>query len=341
MATSTTLSSQSYVFDPRPNYPLLLTAKRYWDPASRPDPDAATLICGHAAGFHKEHYEPMVQDMYALPGGRQRIREVWAVDAPNHGEAAVLNEEMLQWGYEPSFGWQDYGRALHAFVAGLGTGVDVDFSKRRLVFVGHSWSAVAFTLALTYQPPIKPDALVLLETMCVKNEPTRAMKNFLAGGAEKRRDIWASKEDAYKMFKSRPSWQKWDDRVLKLYAEYGLRSLPTLEYPDKHSGVTLTCSKRQEAAVYRDVMGSSIVYRTMKSIVKDIPVHVIWGAADDYIPRSDKDELIQSAMGGERNLASLNRVPGAGHLIAQTHPRECAQLLVDVVLKPKMEKARL
>lgn len=40
-------------------------------------------------------------------------------------------------------GWEEYGRTVHGFLAGLGTGVDVDFSTRRLVGVGHSMGAVA------------------------------------------------------------------------------------------------------------------------------------------------------------------------------------------------------
>lgn len=100
------LASQSYVFDPRPNFPLLLTAKRYWSPTSRHlnDPDAFTLIFAHGTGFHKEHYEPTIQDLYGLipDSGSPKIREAWSIDCPNHGDAAILNEETLRWGgYEP------------------------------------------------------------------------------------------------------------------------------------------------------------------------------------------------------------------------------------------------
>ena len=33
--------------------------------------------------------------------------------------------------------WEHNSRGVYAFLAGLGTGVDVDFSKRRLALVGH------------------------------------------------------------------------------------------------------------------------------------------------------------------------------------------------------------
>jgi hypothetical protein len=102
------LSCQSYVFDPRPNFPLLLTAKRYYDPSSPHlmDPIAFTLIFGHATGFHKEHYEPTIEDLYGLirdtgSHSSPKIREVWSIDCPNHGDAAVLNEDTLRRGYYP------------------------------------------------------------------------------------------------------------------------------------------------------------------------------------------------------------------------------------------------
>jgi hypothetical protein len=82
----------------------------------------------------------------------------------------------------------------------------------------------------------------------------------------KRRDIWPSVEDAYSTLKSKPIFQAWDDKILNIYVvchsvvctvgssyakliiqQHGLRPLPTLDYPDQHHGVTLKCSKFQEA----------------------------------------------------------------------------------------------
>lgn len=98
------LAVQSYVFDARPNFPLLMSAKRYWNPSSPylNDPDAFTLIFAHGTGFHKEHYEPTLEELYSMiPDGGPKIREAWSIDSPNHGDAAVLNEQTLLWGYEP------------------------------------------------------------------------------------------------------------------------------------------------------------------------------------------------------------------------------------------------
>lgn len=97
------LSHQSYTFDPREHgYPFLTTAKRYWDPSSPwlSDSDALTLIFTHATGFHKEEWEATIEDLYQVIGDSLKIREAWSIDAPNHGDAAILNESTLQWGFE-------------------------------------------------------------------------------------------------------------------------------------------------------------------------------------------------------------------------------------------------
>ncbi|KAJ7432133.1 Alpha/beta hydrolase fold-1 [Mycena galericulata] len=340
------LASQSYVFDPRPNFPLLLAAKRYWSPSSPylNDPDALTLILTHGTGFHKEHYEPTLEDLYSMmlarPGG-PKIREAWSIDSPNHGDAAVLNEKTLLWGYEPIFGWQEYARGLHAFLSGLGTGVDVDFSTRRLIFIGHSFSAVSLIFSLTYQPEVKPECLIMLELMCLKVDAIAKLMKFLVDGSSKRRVIWPSREEAYQSLKARPLWKAWDDRVLRTYVEHGIRTLPTREYPDQQ-GVTLKCTRAQELATYRDTHASSVVYRMMGTIVNRFPTHLVYGAIDDYLPRDVKDDFLKNGVGGEQHLASLIRIPNAGHLVAQTHPRAFAETIFEILAKhPNTPKAKL
>ncbi|KAF8869615.1 hypothetical protein CPB85DRAFT_797278 [Mucidula mucida] len=86
------LSSQSYVFFPHSEGILPTTAKRYWKGTAAEG--GITLVCAHCTTSHKEAYEPFIEDLYeALPTGF--IREVWAVEHPNHGEAAVINEATL------------------------------------------------------------------------------------------------------------------------------------------------------------------------------------------------------------------------------------------------------
>ncbi|KAL1743644.1 Alpha/beta hydrolase fold-1 [Schizophyllum fasciatum] len=317
------LQSRAYIFDARPEYPLLVSVKRYWDPATSSDaPDALTPVWTHATGFHNEVSEPVMEDLCALPG--LQIRDMWAIECPNHGASAALNERELQFGYEPVFGWTEYARSVHLVLTGQGKGLDVDFSQRRLVGIGQSMGAVALELSLTFAPRITYHSLILVEPMVMNHEAAAGPHQFLVNGARNRRDIWPSRPEAYKLLKSR-SWKTWDDRVVRRFVEHGLRSLPTLEYPDQTEGVTLACAKRQEAATYEDPLGVARCYRFLKHGVKRVPTHIIYGSIDDYLPAFVKDDVIQNAVGGQGQLASLSRVENAGHLVVQTNPQGLAE----------------
>lgn len=97
------LISTTYVCDPRPDYPFRITGKRYTAPGCvSEDPDALTLVFAHGTGYHKEHWEPALKHIFehAVRDGHIKIRDAWAIDCPNHGDAAVLNEHTLLWGYD-------------------------------------------------------------------------------------------------------------------------------------------------------------------------------------------------------------------------------------------------
>ncbi|KAF5372547.1 hypothetical protein D9758_005199 [Tetrapyrgos nigripes] len=340
----TIIQSESFIFDPRPFIPLVTTVKRYWGPSTTlndDNPTALTLIFAHGTGFHKEHWEPSIEDLYDIveqqsnPASRLRIREVWSIDAPNHGDAAVLNEGVLQWSYEPIFRWDDYGRMIHAFLAGLGKGVNADFRGHNLVGIGHSMGAISMLLSLNYFPSLTFQSIILIEPMTMSQSNSVGPSNFLAEGAAKRRDTWASKEEAYKSFKSRKAWAGWDDRVLRIYVECGLRELPTGEYPDKEQkGVTLKCTRRQETASYRDTHGFSIIYRDFATYCKRVPIHSDTNDPSPTHPNSPsqvKQDVNDNAVGGVHNFASFSRVEGAGHLAPQTHPRGVAERIYEAL----------
>ncbi|KAI0363292.1 hypothetical protein BV20DRAFT_958570 [Pilatotrama ljubarskyi] len=330
------MQTKSYVFDPRPAFPLLITARQYSsDDCAQDDPDALTLVFAHATGFHKEHWEPTLDHLFALvrqsANATVKIRDAWSIDAPNHGEAAVLNENELLWGYVPVFPWEEYARAVHLFLAGLGTGVDVDFSKRNLVGVGHSMGASAIVLSQTYQPPLPYVGTLLVEPMllppAVDSPATGGPRNVLLEGAEKRRDVWQSREAARAHFAGRLPWKTWDPRVLDAFVNVGLRALPTAAYPDASEGVTLTCTKAQEAACYRDKLGRTKAYRYLPHLCAAMPVHFIWGAlADNPILTEEVKQGVMSD-GTRGKHRSDQRVAGAGHMLPQMQPEGLASAL--------------
>lgn len=96
--------SKSHIFDPRPDFPLLISVKRYWDPqTSSNDPDALTLVLAHATGYPKETWEPFIDDLFALVRKQSnvKIKDIWSIEAPNHAEMADVNEPVLDWSFRP------------------------------------------------------------------------------------------------------------------------------------------------------------------------------------------------------------------------------------------------
>lgn len=119
----------AYTIPPASDYPFYMTAKRYWVPEieenSSKNPDAQTLIVLHSTSYHKEIWEPVLQVLYNLltesfrDGSSNRtkvasVRDVWAIECPNHGESAYLNlrawkrqspQETVNCGYIPYLFW--------------------------------------------------------------------------------------------------------------------------------------------------------------------------------------------------------------------------------------------
>ena len=53
----------------------------------------------HATTLDKEQWEPILEQLFSLQSKqlfRLRIREAWAFDWQNHGESAVINEDIIK-----------------------------------------------------------------------------------------------------------------------------------------------------------------------------------------------------------------------------------------------------
>lgn len=325
------MHSRSYLFDARPDLPLFVSAKQYWDPAtSSRDADAYTLIFTHGTGFPKEIWEPCLEDIMAhVPEGMLKVNDVWIIEAPNHGEAALLNEPVLSSSYRPVFRQEDYAHAIHALLSGFGTGVNVDFSKRRLLGIGHSMGTTSLMLTLTRSPPPQWSALVLIEPMLFPRGPDSLnVQDILVKAALKRRDSWASAEEAKRLMLSKTQWRIWEPRVFDRFLEYGLRPL----HRDQPFGpVVLTTSPSNEAACLNDGHGATRSHTLFPSVVKRVPVHLIYGASPSYIPAAVREDVVNNLSGGKDRLASVSMVANAGHLLNVTHPTELARTIYDAL----------
>ena len=94
----------SITCSPSPSYPYHIAAKRYFvhdykdtveQQCVERDNDL-TLVFLHSASFPKEVWEPTIEGLLQTHNRwGTRIREAYAIDCPNHGVAAVLNDGLL------------------------------------------------------------------------------------------------------------------------------------------------------------------------------------------------------------------------------------------------------
>ncbi|KAK7025460.1 hypothetical protein VNI00_015988 [Paramarasmius palmivorus] len=118
-----------------------------------------------------------------------------------------------------------------------------------------------------------------------------------------------------------------------------------MEYPDKE-GVTLKCTRKQETperhqAAYLDRHGVSSIYKDLSTYAKRVPIHLAYGAIDDYVPGDVKEDVVNNALGGVKNLASFSRVANAGHLAVQTNPPGVARAVYEVLTGVRCASGKL
>jgi pimeloyl-ACP methyl ester carboxylesterase len=131
--------------------------------------------------------------------------------------------------------------------------------------------------------------------------------------SEKRRNVWPSKEDAYRHFASKAMFASWPPEVLRDYVEYGL--VP-------HSqGVTLRFTREAETAVYR-----GLPHHVGTLVRKSLPVPV------GFIGGEDSVECRQAGLAATRKLVGrhMRLIPG-GHLFPMESPKAVADAVDEMV----------
>jgi len=314
----------SIICSPTPDFPFYIAAKRYYSqPARRvhTEQQAITLILLHSTSFHKEIWEPTIAVLFDLlkDSSAVTITEAYAIDCPNHGISAVLNETFLK---NHEFSCQKYAEAVYHFFKHAG----VDFSQKNLVSVGHSLGGVASAIFYTLQPMFKFTTMILIEPMFSKGKYLDNSRARLVKMAYERKDVWPSRKDALTSFKR----VGWHPKVVELFVKYGIRDHPTSTYEiAPYKGVTLACTRDQEAIMYRDEHGATRPVVNLRKACSEVPVHVVWGENGDYVPK-EVQETLNDPIGGCA-FASVTRMAKCRHLIPQHNPEELALVLFRIL----------
>jgi len=259
-----------------------------------------------------------------------KIREAWAIEAPNHGVSAVLNENILRVAeFSENFTCEKYAQAAHHFLsAGPHHGARVDFKTRNLVGIGHSLGGVSILFLQHIAPVFRFSSIILVEPMIspAGQEHLRELGKLLVRSAYERRDCWPNREMAREALKARNRTTKWRPRILDLYVKYAIRDHPGAHHLHApYTGVTLSLTRDEEAAMYRDTEALTKPIPGLNLTCTQMPVHVIFGARNDFVPRAVQDALIDPASG--RKFASITRID-SGHLVPQEAPDKLAEAII-------------
>ncbi|CAG8939933.1 unnamed protein product [Penicillium salamii] len=328
---------------------LRLAVKQYI-PFDNPSPQEGdvTLIGAHACAFPKELYEPLWDYIYdGMRDQKRSIRSIWIADVAQQGQSGVLNESIL--GNDPSL--YDHGRDLLSLLNHFKI-------PQPLIGVGHSMGAVQIA-HLSLMHPSLFAGLILIDPVIQPDNPGHRY----ALPSTYRRDIWPSRKEAAEKFRSSPMYRSWHPQVLENWIKFGLRDVPTKQYPISQdttsTAVTLTTPKAQELFTYlrpsyidkrsgvrwgnpRDEMFPEDIdnipfYRPEPSHIfhripelKPIVLYIFGGNSDISVPAARKEKMRTTGTGiGGSGGAACGKVQEVvlpcGHLVPMELPQESAK----------------
>jgi pimeloyl-ACP methyl ester carboxylesterase len=215
--------------------------------------DGPPLLLSHATGFHAHVWTALAREL------SPRFH-CYAFDQRAHGDTETPAGLDLAW----------EGIAEDAVAAVSGLGLEQPFG------VGHSSGAAALLIAEATRPGTFR-SLYGYEPVILPMDPPPgpSTENPLAGGAERRRDVFPSKDAAYDNYASRGAFAVLRPDVLRAYVDHGFEDSGATD-----GSVRLKCRPANEAQMYR--MGSAHRAYALLSEVK-CPVTLTHGGETDAI----------------------------------------------------------
>lgn len=249
--------------------------------------DGPPLLFAHATGFHGHVWEPLASHL------RDRYH-CYSFDERGHGDATSPDDGR--------FDWHGFGDDVLAVVDAFG--LDAPFA------VGHSAGGAALLMAEIARPG-SFRALYCFEPIVLPVSPPVGPQpdNPLTLGALRRREVFASKQEAYENFAAKPPFSSLHPDALRAYVEYGFDELDD-------GTVRLKCRRENEAQTYR--MGSA---HDAFAHFGDIrcPVHLVCGSETDAI-----SPPVLAAQAAALPNATTDVLDGMGHFAPLEDPERVA-----------------
>jgi pimeloyl-ACP methyl ester carboxylesterase len=236
---------------------------------------------GHATGFCKEVWRPVVAELRLAGAGN----EIVALDFSGHGATPARPDPE---------DWSGYAAEVAAVLDGL---------SARAVGVGHSMGATAMVMA-ELDRPRSFSGLVLIEPVVFPDGGRDQLLERLHRATARRRYRFPDREAAAANFSGKPAFARWHPAALSGYLEGGL--------VQEDGDVRLACSPSIEADIYPGAKGHRAWYRLGEL---DLPVLVMAsGASAEYPPGFL--EQVSDRIPGARAV----EVPGTSHFLPMERP---------------------
>lgn len=192
------------------------------------------------------------------------------------------------------------------------------------ILVGHSLGGAVGMLAAARRPDLAR-CVVMLDSPVVAGWRAAVWRLAKAlglgrklspgGVAQRRRNVWPSRQAAYEHFIAKPIFQAWAPGALDDYLDHGLKPHP--------QGVQLRFDREVEASIY-----ASLPHDMGPVLKKPYPLPI------GFVAGTDSQELRQAGMGATRKLVGDNLVMIEGtHLYTMESPRLTAQLTREMIYR--------
>ena len=252
------------------------------------------VLLSHATGFHAHCFEPMATQLSFR-------HHVYGLDHRGYGDAETVDTEHMSW---RAYG--DDALAAARYVSAANNGAPI-------VGVGHSMGGASLLMAALQEPQLFA-ALFVFEPIVFPPAPEDDTRppNPLAGGARKRRSVFADFDAALANYTAKPPMASFHPEARAAYVRHGFK-------PTSSGEVELKCLPEHEARTY-ETGGSSGAWEDLHKI--QTPTWVISGAPAPFQPSSFAIRVAEQIPN-----ATYVQYDSMGHFGPLEHPEVIAELV--------------
>ncbi|MCY4061600.1 MAG: alpha/beta hydrolase [Chloroflexi bacterium] len=262
---------------------------------------APLLHLAPANGFPPRTYLPLLRELSGFHSVCLPPRALWG----DHG---------------PPSEYRDWNADADDLLAGF-----VAHDLREVVALGHSLGGVVSMLALL-KAPERFKALIMLDPPILLPDMLAMIRAAWEGGyidqmplvqgALRRRQVFASREEAFERFRQKPLFADWSDESLWLYIEHGTRKRPN------EGEYELLWSTDWEAHYFSTVYLQ--IWEDLPKLTKSPPALLVRGGESDTLGAAAY-ERIQSLAPALDGI----ELAGQGHLFPLAAPEATSRLIID------------